>query len=74
MFLLYLPKHLNFSFTSRSGIPELKNWVKNASYGLWRHKTELSQIVMSLLFFRNSETLEWKNENKKPSYVTRKFY
>ena len=37
-------------------------WVKNPSYGLWRHKTELSQIVT--LIFPNSVTLEWKNENE----------
>ena len=30
-----------------SGIPELKNWVAKPSYGLWRNKTELSQIVTS---------------------------
>ena len=30
-----------------SGIPELKNRVKKPSYGLWCHKTELSQIVTS---------------------------
>ena len=28
-----------------SGIPELENHVKKPSYTLWRHKTELSQIV-----------------------------
>ena len=39
--------------------------VKKPSYGLWRHKTELSQIVTSKLIFRNSETLQWKIENKK---------
>ena len=62
--------------------------VKKPSYGLWRHKTELSQIVTSKLIFRNSETLQWKNENKKTelsnskilldkkflSYLTRVFY
>ena len=48
-----------------SGIPELKNQVKKLSYILWRHKTKLSQIVTSWLIFSNSETLEWKNENKK---------
>ena len=32
--------------------------VKKPSYGLWRHKTELSQIVTSKLIFRNSETLQ----------------
>ena len=51
-------------------------------------KTELSQIVTSKLIFRNSETLQWKNENKKAelsnsrilldqkfrSYLTRVFY
>ena len=37
-------------------------WVKNPSYGLWGHKTELSQIVT--LIFPNSVTLEWKNENE----------
>ena len=25
-----------------SGLSELENQVKNLSYGLWRHKTELS--------------------------------
>ena len=30
-----------------SGIPELENQVKKSSYGLWRRKTELSQIVTS---------------------------
>ena len=30
-----------------SEIPELKNRVEKQSYGLWRHKTELSQIVTS---------------------------
>ena len=30
-----------------SGIPELENRVKKLSYALWRHKTELSQIVTS---------------------------
>ena len=29
------------------------------------HKFELSQILTSRLIFRNLETLEWKNENKK---------
>ena len=28
-------------------------------------KTQLSQIVTSQLIFRDSETLDWKNENKK---------
>ena len=71
-----------------SGIPELRNGVKKRSYRLRRHKTELSQIVMSNLNFRNSETLQWKNENKKAelsnskilldkkisSYLTQVFY
>ena len=48
-----------------SGIPELRNRVKKRSYRLRRHKTELSQIVTSNLNFRNSETLQWKNKNKK---------
>ena len=48
-----------------SGICELKNRVEKLSYGLWRHKTEFSQIVTLLLIFCNSETLDWKNENKK---------
>ena len=57
-------------------------------YGLWFHKTELRQIVTSKLIFRNLETLQWKNENKKAelsnskilldkkisSYVTQVFY
>ena len=30
----------------RSGIPELENRVKKPSYGLWCHKTELSQIML----------------------------
>ena len=30
-----------------TGIPELENRVKKPNYGLWRHKTELSQIVTS---------------------------
>ena len=55
-------------------ITELKNQVKKPSYGLLRHKTELKKIVLPQLIFRNLETLEWKNENKKSSYVTRKFY
>ena len=42
------------------------------SYQLWRHKTELSQIVTSKLIFRNSETLDWVTY--KASYVTRKSY
>ena len=29
------------------GDPELEKRVKKPSYGLWRHKTELSQIVTS---------------------------
>ena len=33
--------------SQKPGIPELKNRVKNPSYGLLSHKTELSQIVMS---------------------------
>ena len=47
----------NWSFTdvkmlrptkrTRSEIPELENRVKKPSYGLWRYKTELSQIVTS---------------------------
>ena len=48
-----------------SGILELKNRVKKPSYRLWSHKTKLSQIVTLQLIFRNSKTLEWKNENKK---------
>ena len=55
----------------RSGIPELKNRIKKPSYGLWRHKTELSQIVTSKLIFRNSEFFM---KIKFPSYVTQKFY
>ena len=55
-------------------IPELKNRVEKTSYGLWRHKTGLTQIVTSKLIFRNSETLDWKNEHKILSYVTRKSY
>ena len=43
----------------------VKNWVEKPNYGLWRHKTELSQTVTSKLIFRNSETLDWKSENKK---------
>ena len=39
--------------------------VTKPSYGLWRHKSKLSQIVTLQLIFRNSETLEWKNENQK---------
>ena len=39
--------------------------VEKPSYRLWRHKTKLSQIVTSQIFFFNSETLNWKNENKK---------
>ena len=71
-----------------SGIPELKIRVKKPNYGLWRHKTELSQIVTSKLMFCNLETLQWKNENKKAelsnskilldkkcsSHLTRVFY
>ena len=34
-------------YCSGSGIPELENRVKKPSYALWRHKTELSQIVTS---------------------------
>ena len=41
-----------------SGIPELKNRVEKPSYGLWGHKTALSEIVTSKLIFRNSETLD----------------
>ena len=76
-----------FISMERSGIPELENRVKKPSYGLWRHKTELSQIVTSSLIFRNSEIVESKNENKKtellnseilylskfPIYITRTF-
>ena len=29
------------------GILELKNQVEKLSYGLWRHKSKLRQIVMS---------------------------
>ena len=48
--------------------------VNKQSYGLSRHKSELSEIVTPQLIFRNSETLERKNENKKiPNYVTLKF-
>ena len=43
----------------------VKTRVEEPSYGLWRHKIELSQIVTSKLIFRNSETLEGKNENNK---------
>ena len=32
-------------FQRGSGIPELENRVKKPSYALWRHKTELSQIL-----------------------------
>ena len=39
--------------------------IKKPSYGLWRHKTDLSQIVTSQLIFRNSETLDWKNKKNK---------
>ena len=58
-------KNILYEKIKESGIPELKNRFKKPSYRLWRHKTELSQIVTSELIFRNSETLEWKNENKK---------
>ena len=61
--------------------------VKKPIYGIWFHKTELRQIVTSKLIFRNLETLQWKNENKRtelsnpkisldkkfPSYLTRVF-
>ena len=36
---------------SGSGIPELENRVKKPSYALWRHRTELVQIVTSYLIF-----------------------
>ena len=36
-----------------SGNPELKNRTKKPSWGLWRHKTELGQIVTSKLIFLN---------------------
>ena len=39
---------------------ELDSRVEKPSW-----KTESSEIVTSLLIFRNSETLDWKNENKK---------
>ena len=48
-----------------SGIPELKNRAEKSSHALWHHETELNQIVTSQLSFRNSETLDWKNENEK---------
>ena len=35
------------------------------SWKIISHKSELSQTVTSQLIFRNLETLEWKNENKK---------
>ena len=31
--------------------------VRKASYGLWRHKTELVQILTSYIIFRNSELI-----------------
>ena len=48
-----------------------KSRVKKPSYGLWRHKAELSQIVTLKLIFLNSEFFM---KIKFPSYVTRKFY
>ena len=50
---------------SGSGIPELKNRFEKPSYGLWRRKIELSQIVTSYLIFLNLEALDWKDEYKK---------
>ena len=37
----------NNNYLLGSGILELENRVKKRSYALWRHKTELSQIVTS---------------------------
>ena len=48
-----------------SGIPELKNRFEKPSYGLWRRKIKLSQIVTWYLIFLNLETLDWKHEYKK---------
>ena len=39
--------------------------VEKPSNGLWRRKAELSQSVTSWLFFCNSETSDWKINNKK---------
>ena len=46
---LFLRNTSNVCFWEGSGIPELENRVKKriTSYELWRHKTELIQIVMS---------------------------
>ena len=51
---------INWDPKRGSGIRELKK----PSYGLWRHKTELSQIVTSQLIIYNSKTLDSENENK----------
>ena len=44
--VIYLLIYFSNNFTG-SAIPELKNQVKKPSYGLWHHKSELSQIMTS---------------------------
>ena len=47
LYLSYISLIAQLYLHRGSGIPELKNQVKKPSYGLWCHKTELSQIVTS---------------------------
>ena len=59
------PRKFHLFYGTGLSIGIWNSLVKKPSYGLWRHKTELSQIVTSKLIFCNSEILEWQNENKK---------
>ena len=49
--IYFFKQNLFLQISKRSdegfGIPELENRVKKLSYALWRHKTELTQIVTS---------------------------
>ena len=67
MFAAFSLKHLD---NTGSWIPKLENRVKKPSYLLWRHKTELNQIVTSIFNenqipnLRNSEILSLFNKAK----------
>ena len=67
MFAAFSLKHLD---NTGSWIPKLENRVKNPTYLLWRHKTELNQIVTSIFNenqipnLRNSEILSLFNKAK----------
>ena len=60
-----------------SAVPEFENRVKKPSYALWRHETELSEIVTPQLifhlFFVTRKFYLYLITLKFPSYTTREF-